>query len=278
MTVDGAEVIETHFLEQRARQHHALEMLFGAAREFPHRGHAPQDLLAAFAQRRVGLAGEHAREIIRHRADVLGNRHVVVVQDHEHVGVERAGVVQRFERLARGDRAIADDCDDASLLALRLGRERHADRCADRRARVADAERVVLAFEAARKRREAALVLDRLQSLAPPRQHLVRVRLVAHVPDQAVAGRVEDVVERNRELDSAEPGGEVAAHLADGLDQELAEFVGQRAEFGFRQLTQVGGRLDASEQRIKIRARHDGNFTRRASRSVRLTVSGQQPM
>jgi hypothetical protein len=87
VAVDGPDVIEAQFLEQRAGQHHALHVLLGPAREFPHRGHAPQDLLAAFAQRGVRLAREHAREVIRQCADVLRDRHVVVVQDDEHVGV-----------------------------------------------------------------------------------------------------------------------------------------------------------------------------------------------
>ena len=100
VTVDRADVVEAHLFEDRAGQHHAFHVLFGTARELPHGRHAAQDFLAAFAQRRVQLAGQHAREIVGERADVLRDRHVVVVEDDEHVDVEAAGVIQRLERHA----------------------------------------------------------------------------------------------------------------------------------------------------------------------------------
>ena len=52
---------------------------------------------------------------------------------------------------------------------------------------------------------------------------------MADVPDQPVARRVEDIVQRDRELDDAEPGAEMAAghrHRVDGLG---AQFVGDLA-------------------------------------------------
>ena len=132
-------------------------------------------------------------------------------------------MIQRLERLAGAHRAVADHGDDAPIGPGARGGERHAERGADRGARVADAERVELAFGTARKGREPALELDRPQAVATSGQHLVRVGLVADVPDQAVVRRVEDVVQRDRQLDRAEPGGEMPAHLADRVDQELAQ-------------------------------------------------------
>ena len=85
VTVHGPDVVEPHLLEQRAGQHHALQMLFRAARQLPHRGHLPQHLLAALAQVRVHPARERTREVIGKGADVLRDRHVVVVEDHEQV-------------------------------------------------------------------------------------------------------------------------------------------------------------------------------------------------
>ena len=144
---------------------------------------------------------------------------------------------------------------------VRVGGDRHAERRADRRARVADAEGVVLALGAARERREAALVLDRLQPVATAGQHLVRIGLVADVPDQAVVRRVEDVMQGDREFDRAEAGGEMAAHLADGLDQELAQLAGQRRRACVSgKLAQVRRRLDARKQRIEVGARHCEQF------------------
>ena len=66
------------------------------------------------------------------------------------------------------------------------------------------AEGVVLALVAAREAGDAAELAQRRHALAPAGQHLVRIGLVAHVPDEAVVRRVEDVVQRDRQLDRAE--------------------------------------------------------------------------
>ena len=100
------------------------------------------------------------------------------------------------------------------LLALQLGGQRHAQRGRDRGRRMRGAEGVVLAFVAARKAADAAELAQRVHALAPAGQDLVRVGLVAHVPDQPVVRRVEDVVQRDRQLDRAQVARQVAAGLA----------------------------------------------------------------
>ena len=95
-----------------------------------------------------------------------------------------------------------------------------------------------------RERREPAVLLDRVQLLAAAGQHLVRIGLVADVPDQAVVRRVVDVVQRDGQLDRAQAGGEMPAARADGLDQEFAQFGGQLLEAPLRQRAQVRGRGD----------------------------------
>ena len=51
----------------------------------------------------------------------------------------------------------------------------------------------------------------RPDAVAPAGQDLVRIGLMADIPDQPVARRVEDVVQRDRQLDDAEAGAEMAA-------------------------------------------------------------------
>ena len=115
-------------------------------------------------------------------------------------------------------------------VAVARGRDRHAQRGADRGAGVADAEGVVLALGAGRKGCQAARLLDGVQPVAPTGQHLVRIGLVSHVPHQPVLGRVEDIVQRDSQLHRAQAGGEVAATGTDGLNQELAQLLRQRRQ------------------------------------------------
>ena len=76
----------------------------------------------------------------------------------------------------------------------------------------------------------------------------MRVRLVAHVPDEAILGRLEDVVQRYGELDRAEVRGEVAAGLGDGLHEEGAQLRGELGKLPAVQLAQVSGVGDLVEQ------------------------------
>ena len=106
---------------------------------------------------------------------------------------------------------------------------------------MADAEGVVLALRPRREGREAVGLLDGVQAIAAPRQHLVRVGLMADVPDQPVMRRVVDIMQRDGELHRAQAGREMAATGADGVDQELAQLLRHLRQFRHRQLAQVGG-------------------------------------
>ena len=80
---------------------------------------------------------------------------------------------------------------------------------------MADAEGVVFAFGARRERCEPAALLDGVELVAPAGEHLVRIGLVTDVPHQPVARRLEDVVQRHRELDRTEARGEMSAARGD---------------------------------------------------------------
>ena len=227
VAIDGSDVIEAHLLEQSAGQHHPLQMFLRAARKLPDGRHLPQHLLAALAQMRIHAPRQRSREIIRQGAHVLRNRHVVVIQDDQQIRRQRAGMIEGLKGHAGGQRAIPDDRDRASILAASCGRHRHTERRADRGARVAHAEGVVLAFGSGRERGEAAILFDGVQKLAATGQHFVRIGLMTHVPHQPVIGCIEDVMQGDRQLDGAQSGGKMPAPRADALDQELPQLVRQ---------------------------------------------------
>ncbi len=84
-------------------------------------------------------------------------------------------------------------------------------------------------------------------------EHLVDVRLMAHVEDEFVLGRVEDAVQRDGQLHHAEVRPEMAAdavrvRLAHHVDQLLADLLRELRQVALGQRLQVGGRLDFVEQ------------------------------
>ena len=151
VAVDGADVVEAEFLEQRAGRQEPLDVLLDAIGEFEQRRGDRQDLFTGAAGGIERVAGEDAGQILVERTHRVRDRHVVVVENDEHVGVGDAGIVHGLKSLSSGHGAIADDGDRAPVFALELGGECHAQRGGDRSRRMADAEGVELAFAALRE-------------------------------------------------------------------------------------------------------------------------------
>ena len=110
------------------------------------------------------------------------------------------------------------------------------------------AEGVVLALRALREAGQPAQLAQRAHALAPAGEDLVRIGLVAHVPHQPVIGRLEHVVQRDRQLDGAEVGRQMSARLRDALQHEIAQLGGKLLEFVPREAAQVGGAVDGLQQ------------------------------
>ena len=89
---------------------------------------------------------------------------------------------------------------------------------------------VVLGLLDRAERREAAVLADRLQLLAPAGEDLVRVGLVADVPQDLVARGLQQRVQRHRQLARAEVRAEVPADLADRVDDVLAHLLRELRE------------------------------------------------
>ena len=98
----------------------------------------------------------------------------------------------------------------------------------DRGCRVTGAEHVVLALDPLQKAGEPAFLPQRLEPAVATREQLVRVALVADVPDELIARRVEDVVQRDRQLHDAEPRADVSAGARADVDEPRAHLGGQR--------------------------------------------------
>ena len=87
--------------------------------------------------------------------------------------------------------------------------------------------------------RPAALA-KRPDAVAPAGDDLVRIGLVADVPHQPVVGRVEHIMERDRQLDHAEPRAEMPAGHRHGRDRLLPQLVGELRELLLVERAYVG--------------------------------------
>ena len=120
------------------------------------------------------------------------------------------------------------------------------------------AEGIVFAFVALRETREPARLAQRADAVSASGDDLMRVGLMADVPDQAVARRVEHPVQRHGQFYDAEPGAEMPARHRNGIDRFPAQFVRHLLQLAFRQGAQVFGRLDRVEKRRLAQGFHLG--------------------
>mmetsp|Transcript_14551 Transcript_14551/g.24659 ORF Transcript_14551/g.24659 Transcript_14551/m.24659 type:complete len:312 (-) Transcript_14551:374-1309(-) len=238
VAVHGADVVEPQLLEERAAaaaDHAACVLVHLGGGGLQRLRQLLSQLLRSLPQLAQGARGLQAREgggEAAHRVLLLlvvlrGQRHLlVVVEDHDHVGVHEARVVHGLVRHAAGDGAVTDHRNHVVVLPLQVAPHSHAQPCGDGGGAVASAEGVVLALRALGEGGQPVGHAQRLHVLPPPRQDLVRVRLVAHIPDHLVLREIEHAVQRDCELHHAQTGAEMAAGVAHIVDYVCAELLG----------------------------------------------------
>jgi len=235
VSVDDAEVGEAQLLEEHAgddeRLHGLLEVLaqrVGPLADGGDAGDAALDVFTQLGQRRVET---ETVEVELQGADVRPDRHLVVVEDDDDGRAHLADVVEGLEGDAAREGAVADHTDDgAFLLARQAGGLGQSEAVADRRRRMARADDVVLGLGATGETRDAAVLADAGEAVAPAGDDLVGVALVADVPDDLVARAVEDAVEGDGEFNGAEARGKVAADLAHAAEDEGADLVRKQSQ------------------------------------------------
>ena len=98
---------------------------------------------------------------------------------------------------------------------------------------------VVLGLGPVRVARHAAGLLQRFEPEPAPGEQLVDVRLMPGVPQDDVTRGVEDPVQRQRQLDGAEIGAQMATGRGDRLDDEGPDLFGQDHQFFLAEVLDV---------------------------------------
>ena len=241
MPIDGADIGKAQFLKHRPADGHALQHFLGPARAHLDRlrqeahgalGHGLQLLKRAF--------GVKPRQIAGQRAGGRRNRHLVIVQDHEQPLAQMAGIVQRLKRHASRHRAIADHGNRIARIAAQLARHGEPQSRADRGRAVPGPERVIGAFRPLGEARQAPARAQSADAVAPPGQDFVRIALVPDVPNDLVARRVKDGMQRHGQFHHAQTRAQMAAGHRNRADGFGAQFIGQLAQFPVGKRLQVG--------------------------------------
>ena len=111
------------------------------------------------------------------------------------------------------------------------------------------AKRVIFALAALGEAGEAAARPQRADAIAAAGQDVVRIALVADIPHQPVARRIEDVMDRRREFHYTKPRAQMSPCHRNRADHFGAKFVDQLRQLFGRELAEVGRTVDGVEQR-----------------------------
>ena len=105
-------------------------------------------------------------------------------------------------------------------------------------------ETVVFAFGALGETGKTAALTQRLDTVAALGQNLVRIGLMADVPDDAICGRIKNMMYCNGEFNDTQTRTEMAARHSNRIDRLRANLGRNLRQVAFLHLAKIGGRLD----------------------------------
>ena len=194
--------------------------------------------------RACALAFTQLLQVAVQASVVFGDGHLVVVDHDDEVRVQFSCVVQSLESFAAAQRTVSDDSNDIAFFAFQVTAFGQSSGQADRGGGMADDEMVVCAFRRLGVARHVVVFFRIEISLFPSGQHLVGIALVGHVEDNLVFRRVEHVMQGDGGFHHAEVRTEMAAVVAQAVQQCFAHFSAQQVEFFQRQFFHVFRRVD----------------------------------
>jgi hypothetical protein len=143
---------------------------------------------------------------------------------------------------------------DVERLALDVARRGHSQGRRHGRAGVTGPEVIVFTLHATQESRETVFLPQAGQPIVAAGENLPGIPLVSHIPQDLVFGGIEGVEQRDRQLNHAETGADVAARLRHHVDEPLPHL--------FRQLGQLLATetLDVFRTADRLEERHSAGF------------------
>ena len=126
MPVDGADTIKAHLFENRAAAYSGAGEFFGAFGGFTQEEVFHQEIWQIRGRpykvwRRQGALNIYS---LRRQA---GDRHLVVVEDHNQTALQRACIIECFVSHACGNSPITNDGNHIVVTSLQVARHGHAE-------------------------------------------------------------------------------------------------------------------------------------------------------
>ena len=235
VAVNGAYVAKAHLFPQQVGDDDPFQTGLDAPGQSPYQlalGKGLGQVASALHQGPVvGVQGDPVSPV-GEPPDVLRDRHPVVVQDdHQVLGLLLGYVVQPFVAEPRGQRPIPHHSDNVTVLVGEGQSRRHARRRRETGPRMPRPEYVVRALRDLCEAGVPALRPNLLEAVLASSDQLVRVALVARVPNYLILRAVQDSMQGQGKLYDAQVGRHVAPVPAHHPDDGLPDLLCQGVQF-----------------------------------------------
>src|SRR4029453_14687765 len=196
VSIDRPVIAQAELLENDTRYEQAFDALLNFMRKLCDRFSSNRlDKMTRFLMKvRERRAGHDGVQVICNRADIFGDRPLVVIQDDDEPLRVRFDVIKRFVTDSARKRSVACDDHDILVAATQVASDGHAESCGQGGSCVTRAVAIVLAFGAQQKAIKPAELTHGAKSVEPAGKHFVHIALVTDVHHKAVLGRFENTM------------------------------------------------------------------------------------
>ena len=139
----------------------------------------------------IAVGGTDTAQILGKSADILGNRHVVIIEDDDQVGIQTGHIVQRLIGKAPRHRTVSDHRHNETILTTEIPRAGQTQRRTDRSRAVPCVIRITAALIPFRKSAHTAIKAKAVKALLSSGQKLMRVGLMTNIPDDPVFWQIQ---------------------------------------------------------------------------------------
>ena len=215
MTVDWADIFETKGLEHHCRCKEPLEGILHLACHMENilanSVKTAKERLYVLLEPMNKFTGGGSAEKTGKCPDILGNRHLIVIEDHNQVLVQSPGMVHSFKGNAACHGAVTDHRQHLVLAAIQVTPYRKTGGCRDGGGGMPHIKGIVGRFGTFGKSADPVQCPQGCKTVAAPGQDLVGIGLMPHIPDDLVLRGVEHTMQGDRQLHHTKRRGDVAA-------------------------------------------------------------------
>ena len=228
--VHRPQVCNAHVLKEHTRNHQLFEAALYPADPRHHivaPGDTPQSLIDPPFQIQIAVGCTDIVQIFGDTSHILGDGHIVVVEDDNEIGLQLPRIVQRLICHPPRHGPVADDGHHGLVQPLDIPGLHQAQARRDGSGAVPRVKSVAVALLALGKTAHAPKLPQTVKSVLTPGEDFVCVGLMPHIPDNFVLREPQGKMECHGQFHSPQIGAQMPSRHADLTDQEIPDFLGQ---------------------------------------------------